>query len=195
MWTMKGRLSMGRMAIAVALVFAAVMLAGGCGQSMTPAGQDGAAPGAMTPASLVGKAAPEIDAGYWLNTTPLTLAALRGKVVVIEFWATWCVPCKDAIPHLVALQQKYGPQGLVILGMTPDVREKAVPFAAQMGMTYALGGGGNTFHNYFVSEIPKAFIIDKGGKIIFAGNPVGDAPKMEAMIAGELKRPMAPAKS
>jgi len=78
--------------------------------------------------------------------------------------------------------------------MTPDVREKALPMVAQLGMVYAIGGGGNSFHNYFVSDIPKAFVIDKAGRVVFAGNPLTDAARMEAMIVAELKKPVAPAK-
>ena len=64
-----------------------------------------------------------------------------------------------------------------------------------MGMIYPIGGGGNTFHNYFVSDIPKAFIIDKAGKVVFVGNPATEASKMEWAIVDELKKtPPAPAK-
>jgi len=53
----------------------------------------------------------------WINSAPLTLKSLRGKVIVIDFWAFDCEPCMEAMPHIQQLYQKYGPEGLVVIGV------------------------------------------------------------------------------
>ncbi|MBI3039861.1 TlpA family protein disulfide reductase, partial [bacterium] len=54
-----------------------------------------------------GKAPPEIKAEEWINSEPLSLASLTGKIVVVEFWATWCPPCRQSIPHLIELSKQF----------------------------------------------------------------------------------------
>src|SRR4051812_39785410 len=68
----------------------------------------------------VGDAAPEIKAAAWLNSEALTLAQLNKKVVVVEFWATWCPPCRKSIPHLIEMNDKYKDKGVVIIGLTDE---------------------------------------------------------------------------
>ena len=71
-----------------------------------------------TQVSLIGREAPEFSIQTWLNSDPLTLADLRGRVVLLEFWATWCQPCREMFPKLKKLQEEYGAQGLTILALT-----------------------------------------------------------------------------
>ena len=71
-----------------------------------------------TPIELFGKQAPEIVVKEWINGPATSLADLRGQVVVLEFWATWCKPCEQMFPKLKALHEDYAPQGLVILALT-----------------------------------------------------------------------------
>jgi len=67
---------------------------------------------------LIGKRAPDISAETWINTFPLALKRLRGKVVVIDFWATWCHPCRMVIPWLIEQYNKHKDKGLIIIGLT-----------------------------------------------------------------------------
>jgi thiol-disulfide isomerase/thioredoxin len=121
----------------------------------------------------VGQPAPEIQAGYWLNTGPLTLGGLRGKIVVVEFWATWCPPCRASIPHLVALHKKHAGKGVVIVSLTQEDKGAVKGFVKANKMIYAIGGKSSSGGRYGVRGIPAAFIVDPEGKIAWTGHPMG----------------------
>ncbi len=123
----------------------------------------------------VGDTAPEITAREWLNTKDtVSLANLKGKIVVVEFWATWCPPCRRSIPHLVELNSKYKDKNLVIIGLTDENRKEANidNFVAQMKMDYIVGTGSASGSIYEVQTIPHAFLIGPDGKIIWEGHPM-----------------------
>ena len=136
--------------------------------------------------SLVGKAAPEINAKYWLNSQPLTLKGLQGKIVVVEFWATWCPPCRQSIPHLIELNKKYAGKGIVIMGLTNEPKEKVEPFAKELKMDYAIGGESTSGGEYGVKGIPTAFIVDTAGKITWQGHPMN--PEFEKALEEQLTK-------
>ena len=103
-----------------------------------------------------------------LNGQPLQLSSYRGKVVLLDFWATWCVPCREEIPHFVELQQKYGAQGLQIIGVSMDDSADPVgPFYQQFHMNYpVVMGNAQTGELYGgVLGLPIAFLIDRNGHI------------------------------
>ena len=124
-------------------------------------------------AVAIGEPAPEIDAQYWLNAPALSLRALRGRIVVLEFWATWCGPCRATIPHLIELHKQTAPKGVVIVSLTSESRGDVERFAKQMGMIYAIGGGSRTSGQYGVRGIPHAVIVDPSGKVAWEGHPAG----------------------
>jgi len=131
-----------------------------------------------------GTKAPEITATDWLNTPPLTLEKLRGRIVVVEFWATWCGPCRATIPHLIELHKQYGPKGVVLCSLTDESKSKVEPFAREMGMIYAVGCGSKSGGAYGVRGIPHAFIVDPTGVIAWHGHPAGG---LDAAIEKQLK--------
>ena len=133
--------------------------------------------GTAARAAMVGKEAPEIQAAYWLNAPALALRGLRGKIVVVEFWATWCPPCRASIPHLIEMNHKFAAQGVVFISLTNEDRKTVEPFARKMKMDYAVGGGSKTSGVYGVRGIPHAFIVDPSGTVAWEGHPMGGLDK------------------
>jgi len=117
--------------------------------------------------------APEIQVAYWLNSDPLTLADLRGKIVVLEFWATWCPPCRITVPHLTRMYNAYKDKGVAFISLTDEPRRRVEPFVKAMKMPYPIGGGSPTGRVYRVRGIPHAFIISPAGEVVWEGHPMG----------------------
>jgi len=137
------------------------------------------------PMPKVGEAAPEISAKEWINLkNPLTLAGLRGKVVVVEFWATWCGPCVECIPDLNQLQRKYSGKNFQLLSFVQEGHQTMDPFLARRQVRYPVGLESSSLEDYGITEIPHAFVIDQHGKVIWQGNSA--SPEMQKVIAKAL---------
>lgn len=103
-----------------------------------------------------------------IDGRPISLADYRGKVVILDFWAPWCPPCKREIPDFVALQNQYGSKGLQIVGIGLDERDNVVSFVRHNGINYPVAVGDDGIANLYggITGIPTTFLIDKEGTIV-----------------------------
>jgi len=119
-----------------------------------------------------GKQAPDFDLAS-LDGKRVKLSDFRGKVVLLNFWATWCTPCKEEMPWFVDLQKKYSNDGLVVVGVAMDDSEtsKIAQFAGEMGVNYpVLLGTDQVSEDYGnVQYLPTSFYIDRDGKFVEKG--------------------------
>jgi thiol-disulfide isomerase/thioredoxin len=136
-------------------------------QQMVPALRKQAALG-------VGKVFPDFNEKD-LDGQPLSLARFKGKVVLVDFWATWCGPCIAELPHVLSTYRKHHDEGFEIVGISLDSdREKLNAFIKERGMTwpqYFDGQGWQTklAQEYGVNSIPATFLLDAEGKVIAKG--------------------------
>jgi cytochrome c biogenesis protein CcmG, thiol:disulfide interchange protein DsbE len=140
-------------------------------------------------AQAVGKPAPALD----LSTAakPVRLADLRGRVVYLDFWASWCGPCKQSFPWMNEMQAKYGDKGLTIIGVTTDQkREDADKFLALVPakFTIAYDPTGKAAEKYQPKGMPTSFLIGADGVVraVHIGFRDSDREELEREIAAAL---------
>jgi thiol-disulfide isomerase/thioredoxin len=145
-------------------------------------------------AANLGDPAPPLKISEWVKGDKVDLAEGRGKTLyVVEFWATWCPPCRASIPHLTELQKKYKDKNVVIIGITDEnastVKSFVKKMAEKMEYTVAIDDDSQTgaayMQAYGVDGIPHAFIVNKEGALIWHGHPMGELDKtLEGVLAG-----------
>lgn len=126
-----------------------------------------AAPGPVDAAPRSGQPAPNFKV-ISISGQTITLDNYRGHVLILDFFATWCQPCRQSMPHLVEMNRKYGKQGLQILGLSVDEEGERVvkTFTDEFRVNYPLALAGDvTAVDFGVRSVPVMYIIDKKGKI------------------------------
>lgn len=136
----------------------------------------------------VGDIAPPISADKWFNLPKgkkgIKQSDLRGQIVVIEFWATWCPPCRKTIPHLAELHGKYKNKGVILLGISDEPEKTVSKFMQSTRMPYVVAAGAEgAGSQYGVQGIPHSFLVDPEGKVVWAGYPT----ELEAQLDKLLK--------
>ena len=157
-----GLILVGAIAL-LALLFVLVIPLGGSSPEAEPgASADSVAVGGHP---LMGKTAPDIDLST-IDGDPVSLSELRGRPVLINFWATWCPPCREEFPLMVDAYADHADDGLEILGvMHQDFADGARDFAADMGATWPIleDPGDKAYGEYLVAGLPTSFFVDAEG--------------------------------
>ncbi len=146
-------------------------------------------------ADKIGDKAKPLNISEWVKgaTAEAPVDVTDGKnVYVVEFWATWCGPCRTSIPHLTELQKKYKDKGVVFVGVSNETLEKVQPFVEEQGekMEYVVALDKENLTNqdymraYGRNGIPCSFIINKKGQIVWVGHPMTMDKPLEEIVAG-----------
>ena len=198
--------SHARRAAAVLALLALVALAGSCeldgaskkraDEARSKAGTPARAPRTNLPlppvAASHGVGAGAAPAGAWTQPDGrrVRLEDLRGQVVVLDFWATYCPPCREEIPHLVKLQKQYGPKGFKVIGLNvggDEDRPKVPEFVKLYGIQYQLAEPDpETVRLFFGADdsIPQTFVLDRRGRLVrhFVGYDSEVASELDAAV-------------
>jgi thiol-disulfide isomerase/thioredoxin len=141
--------------------------------------------------NFIGKVPPEINiSSSFNNKTTLSLTNLKGKVVLVEFWATWCPPCRQAISHLKDLRSKYASKGLVIIAITAEDKGVVKKFIKdnRMNFAVAIDDNGKTNSAYGIRSIPTAYLVGADGKVVWQGHTM-------SLTAGTIEKALKNVKS
>ncbi|GAB4482370.1 MAG: TlpA disulfide reductase family protein [Thermodesulfovibrionales bacterium] len=151
-----------------------------CGRNETGLPRSTAAPGSPAPDFSLKS----------IDGETIVLSGLRGKVVLLEFWATWCPPCRESIPELADLYREYRERGFTVLGVSVDSADDPSvmlsAFARDNGMAYpVLISSEEAVQAYGVRSIPAVFLIDKQGRIVEAS--VGYSEQFRSTIRTKIE--------
>ena len=142
------------------------------------------------PSAMLGKLAPKFTLRD-VDGKPVSLESLRGQTVLLDFWATWCVPCRESMPEIQALHEQYKNKGLVVLGIdTNETEEKARPYFAEQKYTFTnlLASGSSVVDDYNAHLLPHVVLIGKDGVVRYVHE--GSGPTLD--ITPEVKKLIEP---
>ncbi|HEX8996182.1 MAG TPA: TlpA disulfide reductase family protein [Ktedonobacterales bacterium] len=142
--------------------------------------------------TLDGKPAPDFTTSVYNGAAgqSIHLAALKGKPVVVNFFASWCDPCVEEAPVLAAGWQKYAPQGVVFIGIVyQDTQQNALDFARQYNVSYSIGSdtNGETAISYGVTGVPETVFINRQGVVVSKTDGALDTGSLDRAVQAILK--------
>ncbi|MBV9928025.1 MAG: redoxin domain-containing protein [Acidobacteria bacterium] len=155
------------MVVAIVTVAAAVYATGLSGLLLSPFGSS------AEYKSSESSTAPELAAGDWINSEPLSLKGLRGRVVLIEFWTFGCYNCRNTLPYVQSWHERFGEKGLAVIGVhSPEFDEERIADnlrreVASLGIRYPVltDNDYRTWNAYGVEAWPTIFLLDRQGRI------------------------------
>ena len=143
--------------------------------------------------AFVGTQAPEIAGVTTFQGETTALSDVRGKVVVLEFWASFCGVCRYLAPTLDRWHRTYRPQGAEVIGITVDTPSEGAEVAAELGMSYTLASDGSakTTRTYLASQVPMLVLIDKKGRVreVMVGYSTPRVRELESLLVRLLEEP------
>jgi len=122
----------------------------------------------------------------------------KGKVLILDFYATWCVPCRDSVPHLIGLQKKFADQGLAVVGLNvggPGDEQEVPAFAKEFGIQYTLAKPDDDLVSFLMADsdaIPQTFVFDRQGQLVqrFVGFGSDTGKYLDGAVETALKTPV-----
>ena len=124
----------------------------------------------------------------------LTLSSLEGKAVVLNIWASWCIPCKEEAPVLERAWRQNRKRGLIVVGLdAKDFRRDARRFVERFGLTFPIvyDGPGDTLGGYGVTGFPETFVVDRQGKVVEAFAGAVNAEEERARLRAAIEQALA----
>jgi cytochrome c biogenesis protein CcmG/thiol:disulfide interchange protein DsbE len=135
---------------------------------------------------MQGQPAPKLALKGWINSKPLTLEHLKGKIVVLDFWATWCGPCIASIPHTNEMMEQYAGKGVVFIGVCAKRgAEKMGDVVKERGIKYPVAVDTGTNAAYKANSYPDYYIIDRNGVLRWADIANRDVEKAIKILLEE----------
>jgi thiol-disulfide isomerase/thioredoxin len=142
---------------------------------------------------LIGIMAPAIQIDEWITPQPPRQSDLDGHVYVLEFWATWCPPCVQSIPHMIELADKYKDKAVPFIALSVDSSSEPVKkMVNDKGINYYVGMDNGLSGKYSVRSIPSAFIIGRSGRVVWQGHPMKSDFEIAIVNALNAPPPAAP---
>ena len=198
------RLLFGSLRLCVKILLCSLVLLAGCNSNDPPSVNtntpviSGPPTGTTYPMPPTGRAASLANMGWESSDGKRSVfSEYRGKVLVLDFYATWCVPCRDSVPHLISMQKKYEDQGLVVIGLNvggPGDDQKVPEFAKELGIQYTLAKPDEDLATFLMGDsdgIPQTFVFDRQGQLVqrFVGFGPGTGEYLDDAVETGLKTP------
>ncbi|GIV15976.1 MAG: thiol-disulfide oxidoreductase ResA [Armatimonadota bacterium] len=147
----------------------------------------------------VGQTAPDVILRFTEDGDQRALGSYRGNVIVLDFWATWCAPCRYTMPKMEEFYKRYKEQGVTVIGVAVDIDDynKVVQFAKDLGITYPIAAdtNGEAKQYYQIRTLPTLFVIDKDGVIALrleGYDPESTEKQLEEAVKRALEKPAKP---